>query len=106
MDKEITLQRLLDMKLHEYMNLTPYDLMIRVPGGWIYTVQKTPVFVAEPFDDAEFDEVEKIVDAEVKSGVQQRNADIQKDEDIRSESILSDDGDDACGTEKLPTDTV
>jgi len=90
MDKKVTLQQLLDMNLHEYIYWNMYDMMVRVPGGWIYTVQKTPIFVQEPSDDAEFNEVEKIVEEEVKNGVRSKDQEVQKDESVCSESVHPD----------------
>ena len=106
MDKKITLKQLLDMDLHEHMNLNPYDIMVRVPGGWIYTVQKMPIFVPEPSDDAEFKEVEKIVDEEVKNGIQRVHEEVPKSESLSGESILSDDADDDSSVAEILTEPL
>ena len=47
-ENEKNLQQMYEMELHEIWQPNPHDIIIRVPGGWIYTVEKRPVFVPEP----------------------------------------------------------
>jgi len=46
----MTAQEMVDMKLHETkeIGLGLYNVVLRVPGGWIYWFKDTSVFV--PFD--------------------------------------------------------
>ena len=44
-----TLQEMLDIAFHEYLNICQDTIpVLRVPGGWIYEIDGYPVFVPEP----------------------------------------------------------
>lgn len=43
-----TLEELYAMNLHDVFHANATDIIIRVPGGWIYTTFQNPVFIPEP----------------------------------------------------------
>jgi hypothetical protein len=48
----IMLKQLFDMPLLSIWKPNDMDLIVRCPGGWIFTVNKFPVFVPEPGSDS------------------------------------------------------
>jgi len=63
-----------NMQLNDLITNSAGDVILRVPGGWIYTVFRNPVFVADPncgaitvngpaVDDLDFERIERIIES-------------------------------------------
>lgn len=87
------------MPMHSIWKPNNSDIVLRVPGGWVYTVMQRPVFVAEPHpiilyrsepvkEDDSIEDIDKLLDVleketcEKKEGVSCKPVQSDEEESI------------------------
>lgn len=100
MQNEKSLEDLYKMRLHDIWQPNSSDLVLRVPGGWVYTLRGMPVFIPEPHPMLTYsceecekadDETEAVIEMIEQLEKEETVYAKSKTESIPSESVQSDD---------------
>lgn len=103
-NNQVVMKQLFDMPLLSIWKPNDTDLIVRCPGGWVFTVNKIPVFIPEPGQEsyhnykAVLDEIlqlktEKTADeeeddmSEIDQKLEELENEIKKNKSVCSESL-------------------